>query len=310
MAARKKRKAVKHSEPPAHTAHARRGGRPAWQGHLRLSLVSCPVALYGATTRSRDISFHLLNPETNNRIRMIPTDPDTGPVERKDLVKGYEIEKNKYIVVTDAELQAVKLETTRTIDIERFVDADAIDRLHWNDPYYLLPDGKTGSEAYVVIRDALAQAGRIAIGRVVMHTRERMVALEPRDKGIVAYSLRTYDEVRQPEDFFGSIPDKTPDPKMVDIAERIIEQLEGPFDPTRFDDRYEEALKALIAEKQKGHKVEKVKEADDTTNVVDLMDALRRSLGQAPASAPEAHKPAKKAAPPRRRATAAKSRRA
>ena len=194
MAARKK-KVVKHREAPAHTSGARRGGRPAWQGHLRLSLVSCPVALYGATTRTTDVSFHLLNPETNNRIRMVPTDPDTGPVERKDLVKGYEIEKNKYVIVTNEELQEVKLETTKTIDIERFVDAEEIDRLYWNDPYFLLPDGKTGTEAYVVIRDALEQTGRIAIGRVVMHTRERMVALEPRDKGIVAYTLRSEDEV-------------------------------------------------------------------------------------------------------------------
>ena len=277
MAARKKRKAVKHSEPPAHTAHARRGGRPAWQGHLRLSLVSCPVALYGATTRSRDISFHLLNPETNNRIRMIPTDPDTGPVERKDLVKGYEIEKNKYIVVTDAELQAVKLETTRTIDIERFVDADAIDRLHWNDPYYLLPDGKTGSEAYVVIRDALAQAGRIAIGRVVMHTRERMVALEPRDKGIVAYTLRSADEVISPKTMFDDIPAARSDKQMVAIAQKIIEQQEGPFDPSTFEDRYEKALRDLIRRKEKGHKPIEAEPAPDT-NVIDLMAALKKSL--------------------------------
>jgi DNA end-binding protein Ku len=166
-------------------------------------------------------------------------------------------------------------------------------------------------EAFGVIREAMKRSGKLALGRVVLHQRERLMALEPRDKGIVAYSLRTYDEVRQPQEFFDSIPAGKPDAKMVDIAERIIEQLEGPFDPTQFDDRYEEALKALIADKQKGHKAAKVKEAEDT-NVVDLMDALRRSLGQAPAphrpGASESHKPAK--APPRRRAPAAKSRRA
>jgi DNA end-binding protein Ku len=271
------RKKTKSHEPPAHTAHARRGGRPAWQGHLRLSLVSCPVALYGAVMRTNDISFHMLNPETNNRIRMIPTDPDTGPVERKDLVKGYEIEKNKYVIVTNEELQSVRLETTKTIDIERFVDADEIDRLYWNDPYYLVPDGKSGTEAYVVIRDALEQAGRIAIGRVVMHTRERMVALEPRDRGIVAYTLRSDDEVIDPKTVFEGIPASRSDKKMVEIAEKIIEQKEGAFDPSMFQDRYEKALRQLIHAKQKGHKPVKAEPAPDT-NVIDLMEALRKSL--------------------------------
>jgi DNA end-binding protein Ku len=270
------RKKTKSHETPTHTAHAR-GGRPAWQGHLRLSLVSCPVALYGAVTRTSDISFHMLNPETNNRIRMIPTDPDTGPVDRKDLVKGYEIEKNKYVIVTNEELQAVRLETTKTIDIERFVDADEIDRLYWNDPYYLVPDGKSGTEAYVVIRDALQQAARIAIGRVVMHTRERMVALEPRDRGIVAYTLRSADEVIAPKTVFEDIPASRSDKKMVEIAEKIIEQKEGAFDPSMFEDRYEKALRQLIHSKQKGHKPVKAEPVADT-NVIDLMEALRKSL--------------------------------
>ncbi|HJW39696.1 MAG TPA: Ku protein [Rhizomicrobium sp.] len=274
MAARKK---ARPHEAPAHAANARRGGRPAWQGHLRLSLVSCPVALYGAVMRTSEISFHMLNPETNNRIRMIPTDPDTGPVERKDLVKGYEIEKNKYVIITNEELQAVRLETTKTIDIERFVDADEIDRLYWNDPYYLVPDGKSGTEAYVVIRDALEEAGRIAIGRVVMHTRERMVALEPRDKGIVAYTLRSADEVIAPKTVFEDIPASRSDKKMVEIAEKIIEQKEGEFDPSMFEDRYEKALRQLIRSKQKGHRPVKAEPVADT-NVIDLMEALRKSL--------------------------------
>ncbi|MEJ0028659.1 MAG: Ku protein [Rhizomicrobium sp.] len=277
MTTRKKTRAKAH-EAPAHAAHARRGGgRPAWQGHLRLSLVSCPVALFGATTRTNDISFHMLNPKTNNRIRMIPTDPDTGPVERKDLVKGYEIEKNKYVIVSNEELQDVRLETTKTIDIERFVDAGEIDRLYWNDPYYLVPDGKTGTEAYTVIRDALEQAGRIAIGRVVMHTRERMVALEPRDKGIVAYTLRNADEVIDPKSVFGDIPATRSDKKMVEIAEKIIEQQEGDFDPSMFEDRYEKALRELIRRKEKGQKPVKSEPVEDT-NVIDLMEALRKSL--------------------------------
>src|SRR5579863_10089682 len=161
---------------PANTNEPHLSSRPIWQGSLRLSLVSCPVALYNATSRTGDVSFHLLNPETNNRIRMIPTDPDTGPVQRSDLVKGYEISKNHYVVLSNEELDAVRLETTKTIEIERFVDEKEIDRLYWNAPYYLLPNDKAGVEAYTVIREALAETGRIALGRVVMHTRERLVA--------------------------------------------------------------------------------------------------------------------------------------
>jgi DNA end-binding protein Ku len=287
--------------------------RPTWQGHLRLSLVSCPVALYTGTSSTSEVHFNLLHKETNNRIKMIPTDPETGPVERSDLVKGFEVDKGRYVVITDEELKAVRLESTRTLDIERFVDATEIDRLYWNQPYFLTPDGKVAVEAFTVIREAMERSGKLALGRVVLHQRERLMALEPRDTGIVAYSLRTYDEVRKPADYFDDIPDKKPDANMVAIAEKIIEQLEGPFDPTKFDDRYEQALKALIAEKQKGHKIETVIEAEDT-NVVDLMDALRRSLGEKPAAArratPPAHKAPDKTAPAKRRAPAAKKKRA
>jgi DNA end-binding protein Ku len=282
--------------------------RPTWQGHLRLSLVTCPVALYTGTSSASEVHFNLLHKETMNRIRMIPTDPDTGPVERADLVKGFEIDKGRYVVITDDEIKAVRLESTRTIDIERFVGADEIDRLYWNDPYYLTPDGKMAAEAFGVIREAMAQSGKLALGRVVLHQRERLLALEPRDNGIVAYSLRPYDEVRPPKDYFDAIPDVKPDPKMIEIARKIIEQLEGPFDATQFDDRYEEALKALIKEKQKGHKIEAVAEPQEA-DVGDLMDALRRSLGQAPAPRrAEAHKaPAK---PAGRRPAATKKKRA
>src|SRR5512140_3748147 len=161
--------------------------RPVWQGHLRLSLVSCPVALYKATSKTNDISFHLLNPETNNRIRMVPTDPEAGPVNRADLVRGYEIEKNRYVILTDDELDSVKLETTHTLDIERFVDADTIDRLFWDDPYILLPTDDIAANAYAVIREAMSGTHRVALGRVVMHTRERLMAIEPRDNGLLTY---------------------------------------------------------------------------------------------------------------------------
>jgi DNA end-binding protein Ku len=251
--------------------------RPTWQGHLRLSLVTCPVALYTATNAAGDVHFHLLNPKTNNRIKMITTDPDTGPVDRASLVKGFEVEKDKYIILTNEEIKSVKLESTKTIDIERFVPAADIDRIYWDNPYYLAPDGKMAEEAFGVIREAMKESGRIALGRIVLSTRERILALEPRDKGILAYTLRTSDEVRSAKDIFDPISDAKPDPAMIAIAEKIIEQKEGPFDPSQFTDRYETALKALIAAKQKGRKPVAAAEPSDT-NVIDLLAALKASL--------------------------------
>ena len=279
--------------------------RPTWQGHLRLSLVTCPVAMYTAVSPGGEVRFNLLHPKTHNRIKMIATDPDLGPVDRADLVKGYEYEKDHYVILTPEEIDSVRLESTRTIDIERFVDADAIDRLYWDNPYFLVPDGKLAVDAYTVIRDAMAGAGKIALGRVVMHTRERLLAIEPRDNGLVAYTLRSHDEVRDAGELFDDIPDRKADPQMVAIAEKIIEQQEGPFDPSQFKDRYEDALRALIKQKEKGGKSKVMVEEPETTNVVDLMEALRKSLGQKPgaASKPAAKKAsagktaAKKAAP-------------
>ena len=302
--AKKKAKTAPKRKAAPHKAAAKRGhhrpansnephlsARPIWQGSLRLSLVSCPVALYGATSRTADISFHLLNPETNNRIRMIPTDPDTGPVERADLVKGYEISKNHYVVLTSDELDAVKLETTKTIEIERFVDEKMIDRLYWNDPYYLLPSEKGGVEAYTVIREALAETGRIALGRVVMHTRERLVALEPKGKGIIVYTLRMGDEVIQPKDAFEDIPAAKPNRQMIEIARKIIAQQAGAFEPGKFEDRYENALRDLIRRKEKGEKLVTAKPVEED-NVIDLMAALKKSL-KAKGGAPRAARRAK-----------------
>jgi DNA end-binding protein Ku len=276
--------------------------RPTWQGHLRLSLVTCPVALYTATSPKGDVHFNMLHKTTRNRIRMVPTDPETGPVERSDIVKGYEVEKGRYVIVTPDEIDAVKLESTRTIDIERFVDVADIDRMYWNDPYFLVPDGKMAAEAFAVIREAMGRQERIALGKVVLHQRERLLAIEPRDKGMLAYSLRTHDEVRNPAEVFGSIPDVKPDAQMIEIAERIIDQLQGPFEPASFEDRYEEALKRLIAQKQKGKGGPvKVEEPEDTSTS-DLMEALRRSLGHQGAPAPRrtsgARAPAKGRAKP------------
>lgn len=283
--------------------------RPTWQGHLKLSLVTCPVSLYTAINAGGDVHFNLINPKTNNRIRMVTTDPDTGPVNRSDLVKGYEVSKGEYILLTDEEIKSVRLESTKTIDIERFVPAEDIDRIYWDNPYYLAPDGKMAQEAFGVIREALKRSGKIALGRIVIATRERILALEPRDKGILAYSIRSEDDVRATDEIFGGISAAKPDAEMLAIAEKIIEQRAGPFDPSKFVDRYEAALKELIADKKKGHKPVAA-EAPEDTNVVDLMAALRASLeGKSrpaaksrPAKAPaKARKSTKAAAPSAKR---------
>ncbi len=280
--AKKTQRHANDDEAPGGTV---RRTRPVWEGHLKLSLVSCPVALYRATTSKNDISFHLLNPETNNRIKMIPTDPDTGPIARSDLVKGYEIEKNRYVILTNDELAEVRLETTHTLDIERFVDEAEIDRLYWNDPYFLMPSEKSGVEAYAVIRDAMHGTGRIALGRVVMHTRERLIAIEPRGRGLLAYTLRSRDEVLNVDEAFTDLPATKAEKGMIEIAEKIISQQEGPFEPEQFEDRYEMALRELINRKQKGERPVTIEPPEDT-NVIDLMDALKKSLKgrSAPAS--------------------------
>jgi DNA end-binding protein Ku len=280
MARAKRKKKIAHHKAAANDdapGNATLAKRPIWEGHLRLSLVSCPVALYNATTHTNDISFHLLNPKTNNRIRMVPTDPDKGPVERADLVKGYEIEKDKYVILTPEDFDAVKLETTHTLDIERFVDVEEIDRLYWDTPYYLLPAEESGLEAYTVIRDAMAGAGRIALGRVVMHTRERLMAVEARGKGLIAYSLRMGDEVIDSKKAFADIPSEKPSKQMIEIAEKIIQQQEGAFEPEGFKDRYEKSLRDLIRCKAHGEKIVKAEPVEDT-NVIDLMEALKKSL--------------------------------
>ena len=209
---------------------------------------------------------------------MITTDPDTGPFERSELVKGYEVLKGEYILLSSEDIASVKLESTKTIEIERFEAGDEIDRLYWDNPYFIAPDGKLAQEAFGVIRTAMEKSGQIALGRVVIGTRERILALEPRGKGILAYTIRTDTEVRKPDEIFSGINDKAADPEMISIAEKIIEQKEGSFDPSQFVDRYEESLRGLIEDKKKGHKPAKVAEPE-ATNVVDLMSALRASLG-------------------------------
>ena len=272
--------------------------RPTWQGHLKLSLVACPVALYTATTKTNDVRFHLINPKTNNRIRMVPTDPDTGPVDRADLVRGYEVAKDEYVLFDDADFDRVKLESTKTIAIDKFVDETAIDRLYWEDPFYVVPEKGAGIEAFAVIRDAMEKQGKVALGCLVLHGREQQLALEVRGKGLVAYILRTYDEVRDAEDYFDEIPTVKADKDMVEIAARIISQKEGKFDSSEFKDRYDDALREIIVAKKKGQGLVEAPRPDDT-NVIDLMEALRNSLK---GSSTVDRKAAAKAAPARKKA--------
>jgi DNA end-binding protein Ku len=252
--------------------------RPSWEGHLRLSLVTCPVAPWPATTEAETIRFNLINPATNNRIKMKTVDAGAGEeVSRSELVKGFQVAKGEDVLFDKDELDAVKLESTRIIDIEKFVPRTSIDRLYWETPYHLVPAGKTGIEAYAVIRAAMAKQNMVAIGRLVMSTRERICAIEIEEGGLVLTTLRTAEEVRALDEMARPELPK-PDPKMLQIAEKIVEQQSGDFDPSEFTDRYEDALRAMIEEKRKGNPVKSAKPANDDAKVVDLMAALKKSL--------------------------------
>ncbi len=252
--------------------------RPSWEGHLRLSLVTCPVALYPATSEAETVRFNLINPQTNNRIKMKTVDAVTGEeVSRSDLVKGYQFAKDEYVLLDKDDFESVKLESTHSVDIEKFVPRDSIDRLYWDTPYHLMPAGKTGIEAFAVIREAMKQRRMVALGRLVLSTRERICAIEIEDDGLLLTTLRTAEEVRD----MAQLPHQDlpkPDAQMLAIAEKIIDQQTGKFDPSEFVDRYEDALRALIEEKRKGRPVRATKPANDDGKVVDLMQALRNSL--------------------------------
>jgi len=253
--------------------------RPSWSGFLKLSLVTCPIRLFSAVSHTESATFHFIHQKTHNRIHMKPYDPDLGEVERKDLVRGYEIAKGKYVTVSDEDLAAIRLKSTKTIEIERFVDFDDIDPLYFDSAYYVLPDGKMGLEAYAVIREAMKKERQAAEGRLVLSYREHVVIIEPRGEGLVLHRMRDAREVESPA-MLKKIDGVKVDPKMVDIATTIIEQKKGRFEPATFKDPYEEALVALLKRRARGAKpVHAAEEPEAPTNVVNLMDALRESLG-------------------------------
>jgi DNA end-binding protein Ku len=266
--------------------------RASWKGHLRLSLVSCAVKMYPATSTSERISFNQLHKDTHNRINMKPVDPELGLVERSDLVKGYEYEPKQYVIIDDADLEAVRIESNHTLNIEAFVDEDEIDVLYQDAPYYLAPDGAMAEETFIVLREAMRRSGKVAIARLVLSSRERVVTIGARENGMFITTLRNPNEVRGTAEYFGNIPLGNPDAEMLDLAEKLIEQKVTAFDPKAYEDRYEIALMAMIKEKLKGHKPI-VAAAPERGNVINLMDALKASLGEAkPAAKSRAKAPA------------------
>jgi DNA end-binding protein Ku len=257
--------------------------RPTWKGYLRLSLVSCPVRLYPGTTSSGRVSFHLLSPKTHHRVQMRATDPETGEVfERGDLVRGYEFEKGRYVTVEKEELEKLRIESSNTIDLQRFVDADTVDPLYLDAPYYLTPDGKIAEETYRVIAEAMRREKAAGIGRLVLSSREHPVLLAPHGAGLMLTTLRSADEVRSPDAYFedlAAVGSKL-DEDMVDLAAAIIAKKRGKFDPEAMtEDRYQEAVMELVRAKVKGQRPVVV-ENTGPAPVIDLMEALRKSLAR------------------------------
>ena len=261
--------------------------RPNWKGYLKLSLVSCPVALFPATTTSERVTFRTLNRETGNRVRRQFVDEQSGePVETEDQVKGYEVGKGEYIQIEDDELKSVQIESNHTIDIERFVPRADIDELYLDTPYYLTPTDRVGEEAFAVIRDAMRAEKMVGLARVVLFRRERLMMLEPREKGIAAMTLHFANEVHASANYFDEIPDVAIPKEMLELAKHIIEKMTGKFQPEQFEDRYENALIELIRSKQKGAPI-KPQPTHKQANVINLMDALRRSVEGAKGEAEE-----------------------
>jgi DNA end-binding protein Ku len=275
--------------------------RPIWKGYLKLSLVSCAVAMYTATSTLSRVRLNIINRETGNRIRNQAIDSETGDVvENESKVKGYEVEGGKYVLLEEDELDEVALESTHTIEIESFVPREGVDEIYLDESFYVVPNDEVAYEAFAVIREAMKKKGMVGLGRVVMHRRERLLMLQPRGKGITATALRYKPEVRKEDAYFDEIPKTKIAPDMIELAEHIIEQKKGHFDPAKFEDRYEDALTSLIKAKRAG-KEPPTSPTPKPSNVINLMDALRRSVkgdkgapGTARAKSPRARATAKK----------------
>jgi DNA end-binding protein Ku len=271
--------------------------RPIWRGHLRLALVSCPVALYSARHERNSIRFNMINPKTGNRIKMVTQDAETGePLSRGDTVKGYEFSKNRYVLITDEDMEAVKVESSGMMTIEKFVTAESIDPIYYDASYYLAPDGKAGEDVYAVLMEAIEKTGRVALSRVVISQRERTIAVRPMAGGLVAHTLNEQRDLNEAAPLFEHISRAKSDPEMVQLAVQLIDRQTSQYDPADLEDRYETRLRAMLEAKVQGEAIQDEAPAARTSNVIDLMAALRKSLGDAPKPV---ETPAAKAAPKR-----------
>jgi Ku protein len=259
--------------------------RAYWKGFLKLSLVTCPVELYPATTAAEKTHFHQINKRTGNRLRQQMVDSETGRVVEKDNKgRGYEVSKGRYVEIEEEELDAVELESTHTIDIDEFVPADEIDERYLDRPYYIAPDGKSAAEAFAVIRDAMKRKGKVALGRIVLTNREHVMALKPLGKGLLGTTLRYPYELRDEDDYFKGIPSPRVSKEMIDLAAHILDTKAAKFDPKKFKDKYETALKKLVKRKAAGKTIEAPEREAAPEESGDLMDALRQSLGRRPSA--------------------------
>jgi DNA end-binding protein Ku len=263
--------------------------RANWKGFLRLSLVTCPVALFPATSDSEKISFNQINRNTGHRIKYMKVDADTGEeVSSEDIMKGYKVDTDTYIEISKDELDNIALESTRTIEIDQFVPKSEIDELYLVRPYYIVPDGKVGHDAYAVIRETIRSLDKVALARVVLTNREHVIALEARDNGLMGMLLRYPYEVRNSAEYFDDIQDVKITKDMLDLAKHIVQQKSGHFDPAKFEDHYEAALTELINKKRNGERITSVSKPVSNDNVISLMDALKRSISGKPAAAAKA----------------------
>jgi DNA end-binding protein Ku len=278
--------------------------RAYWKGYLKLSLVACSISLNPATSSSERVSFRQINKQTGNRLRQQLVDEVTRePINAGDKGRGYEVEKGVFIPVDDEEIEALQIESTHTVEIDSFVPAEQIDKRFYDSPYYIFPNDNVGQEAFAVIRDAMKGKGVVALGRIVLNKRERVIALEPFGKGLMGTTLHYAYEVRNPAEAFDDIADVKISSEMLKLAQHIMETKSGDFDPSQFEDHYETALVEMLRKKQAGFKVPKGKDKPSAPNVVNLMDALRQSIAAgrrtpaaASASAPAAKKGKKKVA--------------
>jgi DNA end-binding protein Ku len=282
--------------------------RPTWKGYLKLSLVSCSVAMYTATSTSSRIRLNILNRETGNRIRNQAIDSESGDVvENENKVKGYEVDDGQYVLLEEEELDEVALESTHTIDIESFVPRDEVDEIYLDESFYIVPNDEVAYEAFAVIREAMKKKDMVGLGRVVMHRRERLLMLQSRGKGIAATALRYKPEVRKEDTYFDEIPTVKVPNDMLQLAEHILEQKRGHFDPEKFEDRYEHALTELIKAKRAGKEPPTVS-TPRPSNVINLMDALRRSVkgGKGEAAGGKPSRASAKRAPAKKKTAKAK----